>query len=108
MDRDALRAVQEPLKERYCGDPEAALVRLSASGELDAEAIACSVATGRALRVELDADDDDERVATLIRLTERYCVVLQTLAGGVPVALAVDRRYSVRTNGGRRLSARAG
>jgi hypothetical protein len=25
-------------------------------------------------------------VATLLRLTERYCVVLQTLAGGVPVS----------------------
>jgi uncharacterized OsmC-like protein len=32
------------------------------------------------LLVELDTDATDEQVATLLRLTERYCVVLQTLA----------------------------
>ena len=31
------------------------------------------------LRFALDTDADDERVASLLRLTERYCVVLQTL-----------------------------
>ena len=31
------------------------------------------------LRFELDTDADDEQLATLIKLTERYCVVLQTL-----------------------------
>ena len=49
MDRGELRAVQAPLKERYRGEPDAALVTLRASGELDGEAIACSVATGTAL-----------------------------------------------------------
>jgi uncharacterized OsmC-like protein len=156
MDRDALRALQEPLKQRYRDDPDAALVTLRATGTLD-EAITCSVQTGRALataglhpatggdgaalcsgdmllealvacagvtlravataldidvrhgtvtahgvldfrgtlavdraapvgfktialRFELDAPaiSDDER-ATLLKLTERYCVVLQTL-----------------------------
>jgi len=48
MDRDALRAVQEPLKQRYRDEPEAALVTLTASGTLDDE-ITCTVATGRAL-----------------------------------------------------------
>ena len=32
------------------------------------------------LTFELDTDDDDEQLATLLKLTERYCVVLQTLA----------------------------
>ena len=32
------------------------------------------------LRFELDSDADDEQLDTLIRLTERYCVVLQTIA----------------------------
>jgi uncharacterized OsmC-like protein len=32
------------------------------------------------LRFELDTDADEEQLATLLRLTERYCVVLQTLA----------------------------
>ena len=30
---------------------------------------------------ELDTDADADELATLLRLTERYCVVLQTLAG---------------------------
>jgi len=156
MERDELRAVQEPLKEQYRADPTGARITLSAEGKLG-EGISCSVATGRALaeaglhpltggdgtllcsgdmllealaacagvtlravatsldigvrggriRVEgdldfrgtlsvakdapvgfteirvafdLDSDADDEELATLIRLTERYCVVLQTLA----------------------------
>jgi uncharacterized OsmC-like protein len=37
------------------------------------------------LRFELDHAGDDAELATLMRLTERYCVVYQTLAGGVPV-----------------------
>jgi uncharacterized OsmC-like protein len=49
MDRDELRALQEPLKHRYRAEPEAALVTLHAEGRLDTERIACSVATGRAL-----------------------------------------------------------
>jgi uncharacterized OsmC-like protein len=31
------------------------------------------------LSFELDTDADDEKLATLLRLTERYCVVFQTL-----------------------------
>jgi uncharacterized OsmC-like protein len=32
------------------------------------------------LRFELDTDASEEQIATLLRLTERYCVVYQTLA----------------------------
>jgi len=32
------------------------------------------------LKFELDTDADDEQVATLLKLTERYCVVFQTLS----------------------------
>lgn len=32
------------------------------------------------LRFELDTDATDEQIATLLKLTERYCVVYQTLA----------------------------
>jgi uncharacterized OsmC-like protein len=39
------------------------------------------------LRFDLDTDAGAEELATLLRLTERYCVVLQTIAGGVPVSL---------------------
>ena len=42
----------------------------------------------RAIRLlfDLTTDAPAEQVATLLRLSERYCVVLQTLAGGVPVS----------------------
>ena len=154
MNRDELRAVQEPLKDRYREDGGAALVTLRASGTLD-EGISCSVQTGRALaeaglhpasggdgsllcsgdmllealvacagvtlravatsleipvagsvhaegdldfrgtmavdrdvpvgfgairlRFELESEASEEQLETLLRLTERYCVVLQTL-----------------------------
>jgi uncharacterized OsmC-like protein len=48
VERDELRAVQTPLKERYKEDPEAAVVTLAASGELG-EGVSCSVQTGRAI-----------------------------------------------------------
>ncbi len=156
MEREELRAVQAPLKERYEGEPEAAVVTLAASGELG-EGISCSVQTGRAiaeaglhpasggdgsllcsgdmllealvacagvtlqavatslgvevesgtvraegeldfrgtlavdreapvgfsairLSFELETDADSEQLDTLLKLTERYCVVFQTIA----------------------------
>jgi uncharacterized OsmC-like protein len=48
MDRDELRAVQTPLKQRYRDAPAAALVTLHAEGKLG-EGLSCNVATGRAL-----------------------------------------------------------
>jgi uncharacterized OsmC-like protein len=158
MDRDALRALQAPLKERYATQPEDARVTLTATCTLLDE-IACNVKTGRtlaiaglhpatggdgsllcsgdmllealvacagvtlkavataleiplqrgtitadgeldfrgtlgvdqqvpvgfsaiALRFDLDAPTaTEEQLATLLKLTERYCVVLQTLRG---------------------------
>jgi uncharacterized OsmC-like protein len=37
------------------------------------------------LRFELASEESEEKLAKLIELTERYCVVAQTLAGGVPL-----------------------
>jgi uncharacterized OsmC-like protein len=156
MDLDELRALQAPIKDRYRTDPAAALITLSASGEIGDGEIACRVETGRTLvaaglhpatggdgslacsgdmllqalvacagvtlkavataigfrlnggRVraegeldfrgtlgvardapvgfraiqlafELDTDEPEERIAALQTLTERYCVVMQTL-----------------------------
>jgi len=101
MRAEELRSLQAPLKERYREDPGAAEVTLTASGNLD-EGISCSVRTGAAvvadfrgtlgvgkdapvgfksirLRFDLTTDATPEQLDTLIRLTERYCVVLQTL-----------------------------
>src|SRR5438270_8711220 len=167
MDREQLRTIQQPIKEQYRSQPEAALVTLSAEGQLDDEQLACSVATGRALVVaglhpatggpgtlacsgdmllqalvacagvtlrsvatsleipvsgtvraegdldfrgtlgvasedgvpvgfgairlifDLQTDATSDQLDTLIRLTERYCVVYQTLAGGVDVSVSL-------------------
>ena len=165
MDRDELRAVQAPLKDRYREDPETAVVTLHASGVLG-EGQTCSVQTGRALveaglhpatggsgmaacsgdmllqalaacagvtmgavatsmglevtgtvhadgdldfrgtlgvdkeapvgfreirlHFDLVSDAPQEDVDTLVRLTERYCVVLQTLAGTPTLSTTAD------------------
>jgi uncharacterized OsmC-like protein len=49
MDGDELRAMQKPLKALYRSDPDAAVIVLKASGDLDANEVSCSVQTGRAL-----------------------------------------------------------
>jgi uncharacterized OsmC-like protein len=164
MDRDRLREIQAPLKERYRESPESAVVTLEASGALG-EGVSCSVQTGRAiaeaglhpasggdgsqlcsgdmllealvacagvtlravatslgiavesgrvraegdldfrgtlgvdrdapvgfsairLSFELRSDADPDQLETLMRLTERYCVVFQTLAS--PPTLAAS------------------
>jgi len=167
VDKAQLQEIQRPLKDRYREDPDAAVVTLRASGELDGQGIACSVQTGRALVeaglhpatggtgalacsgdmllealvacagvtlrsvatslelpvtgtvraegdldfrgtlavdreapvgfrsirlvFELEHDLDDDQLATLMKLTERYCVVYQTLTGGTPVDVVVSR-----------------
>jgi uncharacterized OsmC-like protein len=48
MNRDQLRAIQGPLKQRYRDEPAAATVTLRATGTLG-EGISCSVQAGRAL-----------------------------------------------------------
>jgi uncharacterized OsmC-like protein len=165
MDRDVLRATQEPLKARYREEPEAAVITLAAKGVLG-QGITCSVETGRALAqaglhpatggdgtalcsgdmllealvacagvtlqavatsmdvpirggsvraegdldfrgtlavdkeapvgfsairlaFDLDTEASDDQLDTLLRLTERYCVVFQTLSR--TPALSVSR-----------------
>lgn len=167
MDSAELRAIQAPLKALYKENPTAAVVTLEASGEIGAEAIVCSVQTGRALAeaglhpasggdglslcsgdmlleslvacagvtlkavatalgiavrrgvvraegdldfrgtlgvakeapvgfkairlaFELDTDATAEQLEKLISLTERYCVVYQTLRASPAIAVSVD------------------
>lgn len=49
MAQPNLRERQEPLKEQYESDPEAAKVTLTATGEEDEDVRACSVDIGRAI-----------------------------------------------------------
>jgi uncharacterized OsmC-like protein len=48
MNREELRATQQPFKEQYRSDPGAAMITLRASGSIG-ENVTCSVETGRAL-----------------------------------------------------------
>jgi uncharacterized OsmC-like protein len=43
------------------------------------------------LRFDLDTDADAEQLATLMKLTERYCVVLQTIAQSPALSVTVGR-----------------
>lgn len=71
---------------------------LSAEGDLDFRGtlgLEREVAVGfEAIRlnVALDSDASEEQLDTLLRLTERYCVVFQTLAN--PPALSLARSVS--------------
>jgi uncharacterized OsmC-like protein len=43
------------------------------------------------LRLEIDTDAGDEQLATLLRLTERYCVIFQTLRTPPRLSATVQR-----------------
>lgn len=43
------------------------------------------------LRFRLDTDASEEQLATLLKLTERYCVVYQTIRGAPTTTVGIDR-----------------
>jgi uncharacterized OsmC-like protein len=43
------------------------------------------------LRFDLESDASDDELATLERLTERYCVVFQTLASSPALSVSLER-----------------
>ena len=43
------------------------------------------------LNFSIDSDESDERIASLMKLSERYCVIFQTLVKGVPVSVTSDK-----------------
>jgi uncharacterized OsmC-like protein len=164
MDRDELRALQAPIKDRYREDPTSAVITLRAGGELG-DGVSCNVQTGRALveaglhpatggdgsqacsgdmllealaacagvtmrsvatarglnvsgrvtaegdldfrgtlgvdrdapvgfreirlRFDLESDASEEDLAALLTTTERYCVVLQTIASSPPITASL-------------------
>jgi uncharacterized OsmC-like protein len=69
--------------------------RVTAEGDLDFRgtlAVDRDAPVGfREIRLSFDLPSvPDEERATLLKLTERYCVVYQTLAGGVPVTVTAN------------------
>ncbi|MGQ0720793.1 MAG: OsmC family protein [Candidatus Eiseniibacteriota bacterium] len=77
MDAEQLRALQAPLKERYRKDPGAARITLCSEGRVG-EGVTCCT------------DAAPEEVRTLLRLTERYCVVYQTLCRAPEIAVSYE------------------
>jgi len=69
--------------------------RITAEGDLDFRGtlgVAKDAPVGfRAIRLRFDVETDatDEQRATLLRLTERYCVVLQTLRQAPPIDVTI-------------------
>jgi uncharacterized OsmC-like protein len=71
--------------------------QVSAEGDLDFRGtlgVAKDAAVGFAqirLRFDLDTDAAQDRLDQLLKLTERYCVVYQTIKCGPPVAVTLAR-----------------
>jgi uncharacterized OsmC-like protein len=71
--------------------------RVSAEGDLDFRGtlgVAKDAPVGFAkirLRFDLDTEAPQEKLDKLLKLTERYCVVYQTIKGGPPVDLQLKR-----------------
>ena len=69
---------------------------VTAEGELDFRgtlAVSKEAPVGfRAIRLlfALDCDADNEKLKTLLKLTERYCVVLQTIVSSTPVTTGIS------------------
>jgi uncharacterized OsmC-like protein len=70
---------------------------VSAEGDLDFRGtlgVAKDAAVGFAqirLRFDLDTDAPQEKLDQLLKLTERYCVVYQTIRNGPPVDISLQR-----------------
>src|SRR5256712_7120187 len=71
--------------------------RVSAEGDIDFRGtlgLAKDAPVGFAairLRFEVDTDAPQDKLDQLLKLTERYCVVYQTLKSGPPIEVKLDR-----------------
>jgi hypothetical protein len=106
MDAATLRELQAPLKQLYRDDPLNARTPLEAEASFETDGVAALVQTWAGtlgisrdvpigvreigIVAELPTDADDATLVKLAELTERYCVVGQSLAQ-VP-SIAIRRR----------------
>src|SRR5579862_3677920 len=85
-----LKAVATALEFRLAGGRVRAEGDLDFRGTLGVERSAPVGFRDIRLAFDLDTDEPPERIDTLLRLTERYCVVLQTLRQPPPIAATVS------------------
>ena len=86
-----LRAVATALEFRLKGGQVRAEGDLDFRGTLGVERTAPVGFRDVRLDFRLDTDEPQERIDTLLKLTERYCVVLQTLRHPPPIAASVAK-----------------
>ena len=94
MDRDQLRAMQAPVKQRYLTDPASALVTLRAEGTLGENAT-CSIATNRALvaaGLHAAAGGNDLTACSGDMLLQALVACVGVTIGAVATTLAVELR----------------
>ena len=89
-----LRSVATSIEVPVKGGTVSAEGVLDFRGTLAVDREAAVGFTEISLGFELDTDADDEQLDTLIRLTERYCVVLQTLSTTPELTVTRTRRES--------------
>ena len=87
-----LKAVATALEFRLQGGHVRAEGDLDFRGTLGVERTAPVGFRDIRLAFELDTDEPQERIDTLLKLTERYCVVLQTLRNPPPVTATIAQR----------------
>ncbi len=95
LDKEQLRSLQRPLKERYREAPDSALVTLAADAQLDADAVSCSVQTGRAL-VEAGLHPASGGGGELACSGDMLLQALVACAGVTLRSVAVNRGIEVR------------
>ena len=87
-----LRAVATALEIPVSGGTVSAEGELDVRGTLGVDREASVGFREIRLRFAVDTQASQEQLATLLKLTDRYCVVLQTIQAGVPVASTLDAR----------------
>src|SRR5437660_3006127 len=87
-----LKAVATALEFRLNGGQVRAEGDLDFRGTLGVERTAPVGFRDIRLAFDLDTDEKPERIDTLLKLTERYCVVLQTLRNPPEIAASVSPR----------------
>ena len=85
-----LRAVATALEIAVSGGTVSAEGELDVRGTLGVDRDAPVGFRAIRLRFVVDSSADDEQLASLLKLTERYCVVLQTIRSSVPVAATLE------------------
>ena len=86
------KAVATALEFRLRGGHVRAEGDLDFRGTLGVERTASVGFRDIRLAFELDTDETPERIDTLLKLTERYCVVLQTLRNPPALAATIAQR----------------